>query len=315
MSGDSGQKFHLPSGRVSVDPHLDLKVADIVTFLALSRHASVTAAARELRVTPSQVSKAIARLQEKLGTRLVDRRGRGVAITEEGRGLVSRFESVVETTRTLYEGAHTRSNTVVTVAGPSYLCAAGLPHIVDALPEDVRVRGFEASPSFIRGYADDNLFQVALSLGNDRMPQGWVSMRVAQVRRALFASPILAKELGKQPSIATLRAIPFVSPVYQSGAELLPADDGCPLPRSERTLGHEAATIGVALQIAVASRQLVFGPVVAAQSLLRSRELVEISVPGWRSVDELYVHVNADRLLARIHRAIVAALRAMDDAS
>jgi DNA-binding transcriptional LysR family regulator len=294
---------------------LDVKVADIVTFLALSRHASVTAAARELKVTPSQVSKAIARLQDELGAHLVDRRGRGVALTEAARALLPRLESVVETARTLYDGARAKTSAVMTVAGPGYLCAACLPRIVHALTATGRVRGFEASPSFIRGYADENLFQVALSLGEEKMPRSWVSTKVAQLRRALFASPALAKELGKNPTPEALRDVPFVQPVYQSGPDILPADDGCPLPRTERTHGHEASTIGVGLQIAVASKHLIFGPVVAALPLLRSKELVEIPVAGWRSVDQLYVHVNADRVLASDNRAIVASLRALDDAA
>jgi DNA-binding transcriptional LysR family regulator len=294
---------------------LDVKVADIVTFLALSRHASVTAAARELKVTPSQVSKAVARLQSELGARMIDRRGRGVALTEAGRTLLPRLESIVETARTLYDGARARTSTVTTVAGPGYLCAACLPRIVKELPPTARARGFEASPSFIRGYADENLFQVALSLGEERMPRSWVSTRVAEMRRALFASAALAKDLGKHPTPAALRGVPFVQPVYQSGADILPADDGCPLPRADRTVGHEASTIGVGLQIAVASKHLIWGPVVAALPLLRTKELVEIPIAGWRSVDQLYVHVNADRVLASAHRAIVAALRTLDDSA
>jgi hypothetical protein len=69
------------------------------------------------------------------------------------------------------------------------------------------------------------------------------------------------------------------------------------------------------LQIAVASRHLIFGPVVAALPLLKSKELVEIPIAGWRSVDQLHVHVNSDRVLASAHRAIVTALRALDDAT
>jgi DNA-binding transcriptional LysR family regulator len=41
----------------------DLRVGDLMTFLAVRRSGSITAAARELKVTPSQVSKAISRLE------------------------------------------------------------------------------------------------------------------------------------------------------------------------------------------------------------------------------------------------------------
>ena len=57
----------------------ELHVADLTTFLAVRRAGSVSTAARELGVTPSQVSKAIARLEATLRVRLFSRGARGVA--------------------------------------------------------------------------------------------------------------------------------------------------------------------------------------------------------------------------------------------
>ena len=63
--------------------HLDeLRIADVATFLAVARSGSVTMAARQLDVTPSQVSKAVARLEGYLKVRLIERSGRGIILTD-----------------------------------------------------------------------------------------------------------------------------------------------------------------------------------------------------------------------------------------
>ena len=74
-------------------------------------------------------------------------------------------------------------------------------------------------------------------------------------------------------------------------------------------MGHEAATVGVALELAAATRQLAFGPVIAARTLVLAGRLVEIKVQNWRLTESLYFHANADRVLARVQKAVVEALR------
>src|SRR4051812_18564082 len=72
----------------------DLRLADVRTLLAAHRVGSVTAAARELEVTPSQVSKAIVRLERHLGSVLVARSAKGVTLTSEGRRALPELEEI-----------------------------------------------------------------------------------------------------------------------------------------------------------------------------------------------------------------------------
>ena len=289
-------------------PEHELRIADVMTFLAVYRHGSVTGAARDLAVSPSQVSKAVARLERHLKRPLLSRRARGVAPSEDAVKLVPRLEELVEKIRSLSSSDQEQREQKLTLAAPSYLCAAFLPTIVNALP-GVRLRGLEVGAAFMRAYATENLFQVALTIGAEKMPSSWVSTRAGNVRRALFASPELARQLGHTTTVAKLVSIPWVLPVYNSGGQFLPGDDGCPIPREERIIGHEAATIGVALELAAATNQLAFGPTLAARTLVMAGRLVEVRVAGWRLVDNLYFHANADRVLARVQKAVVGALR------
>lgn len=286
----------------------ELRIADVVTFLTVSRLKSVTGAARDLKVTPSQVSKAVSRLERHVGMQLLVRKARRVSVSEEAGRLVPKLETLLQTARSLTDTAAATGSQRITVAAPSYLSSAFLPVVIGAAP-DTRVRALEVGPAFMRAYATENLFDLAVTIGAEKLPGAWTSVCVGTVRRALFASPALARTLGPKPTLAELSAVRFIMPVYNSGGEFMPGDDGCPIPRSDRAFGHESSTIGVGLELASQSEQLVFGPVIAARHLVAAGKLVEIRVPGWRLTDDLYLHANADRVLARTQRAIAQALR------
>jgi DNA-binding transcriptional LysR family regulator len=286
----------------------ELRIPDVLTYLSVCRHGSVTAAARDLRVTPSQVSKAVARLEKQLRRPLLARKARGIAVSDEGVKLVPRLEELVAKVQSLSEVSDVPPELKLTLAAPSYLCAAFLPAMISALPE-ARFRGLECGTAFMRAYATENVFQVAITVGEEKLPDVWVSTRAGSMRRALFASPALARSLGHNPSQAKLTAIPFVLPVYNSGGQFLPSDDGCPIPRDKRIMGHEAATVSVALEVGAATNQLVFGPVVSALPLLQAGRLVEVKVAGWHLTETLYLHTNGDLVLARVQKALLEALR------
>ena len=286
----------------------NLSLGDVLTFLAVTRHSSLSGAARELDVTPSQVSKAIARLERQLKLTLLSRGGRGIAISDAGQRAIPFLEEVVTKLRELRH-EHKSSSPEVTLAAPSYLSYAFLPLIAQALP-GLRVRGLELPPSLLRAYAGDNFYDVTLTAGPVRLPSSWMSVRVGNIRRALYGTPALAAQLGPSPvNPERLLPVPFISPVFQNNGHFVPIDDGCPLGLGERQVGHEVATIGQALELARVTGQVVFGPALAARPYLDRGELVEISVRGWDCSDPLHVACNMDRVLARVQAAIVEVVR------
>src|SRR5438477_12563087 len=98
----------------------NLRFADVTTFLAVRRHASISGAARELNVTPSQVTKAVARIEAQLNVTLLTRTSRGVALSDDGLRIAPDLEDVVERLRLLPRRKHSPEREL-TVAGPSYL--------------------------------------------------------------------------------------------------------------------------------------------------------------------------------------------------
>ena len=286
----------------------DVRLTDLSAFLVVQRLGSVTGAARQLGSTPSQVSKAVSRLESQLGTVLFLRNSHGVNLTEAGRRILPRLDDLVSRMETLQRGDEPRAPVMV-IAAPSFMNTAFLPTIANACP-DLRVRGLDLPPALVRAYASENFFDATICIGPPRLTDAWTSLQIGHCRSALFASPRLAKTLGKQPvSPEALRELPFVSPVYNVNGQSIPVDDACPLPRGMRRDGHEVQTIGLALDLAQHTDQLVFGPAFAASEHVRRRLLVEVEVRTWSVVAQVYFACNVDRVLARMQTAIVQALK------
>ncbi|MDB4933921.1 MAG: Transcriptional regulator, LysR family [Labilithrix sp.] len=287
----------------------DLRVADLLTFLAVVRSSSLTAAARERRVTPSQVSKAITRVETHFARKLVERGSRGVVLSEAGRLLAPALEAIVgqlESAR-----AASPDGAEITLGAPSYLQTSLLPVLGTAAP-NVRVRAFELPPSLLRANAQDDGFDILLLPGGgEHLPASWVSEQVGEIRRGLFASPALRQRLGKGPvPLDTLAEVPFIIPIFRQQGRVVPVDDDFPLPRTQRKIGHQVQTFLVGLEVAAQTEQLAFGPAIAAQRHVATGALVEIPIDGYSVTDPLTFACNVDRVSARLRTAFGNALRA-----
>ncbi|WBO22149.1 LysR family transcriptional regulator [Sphingomonas abietis] len=74
---------------------MDNRIGEMETFLAVARGGSFAAAAKALRLTPSAVSRSIARLEARLGTVLIRRTTRALALTAEGEAYRDRVAGVL----------------------------------------------------------------------------------------------------------------------------------------------------------------------------------------------------------------------------
>ncbi|MET0307380.1 MAG: LysR family transcriptional regulator [Sphingomonas sp.] len=74
---------------------MDNRYGDIETFLTTARSGSFATAAKALRLTPSAVSRSIARLEARLGTVLLRRTTRSLALTPEGETYRDRMSALL----------------------------------------------------------------------------------------------------------------------------------------------------------------------------------------------------------------------------
>src|SRR5262249_34508063 len=151
-----------------------------------------------------------------------------------------------------------------------------------------RVRSLELPPGVASAWASGHSFDVALTTGNERWPSTWVRARVGPVRKALFSTAETAQRLGPPPiDPARLVDEPFILPVYGHQGQVVVGDDGCPVPHDRRRIGHETQTLALALELASATGQLLFSPVLSALPYVQRGLLVELPVSGWDVTDSL----------------------------
>ena len=99
-----------------------LELSDLRLFVAATRHASLHAAAAELHLTPSALSKAIKRLEASLHATLFDRQGRVLVLNADGERLRMRALALLqlaEQTQAEFQGANFRVR--CRLAGPALL--------------------------------------------------------------------------------------------------------------------------------------------------------------------------------------------------
>lgn len=83
---------------------MDNRFGDIETFLAVANGGSLASAAKALRLTPSAVSRSIARLEQRLGVTLIRRTTRSLALTAEGQSYCDRMTVLLADIETVEAG-------------------------------------------------------------------------------------------------------------------------------------------------------------------------------------------------------------------
>jgi LysR family transcriptional regulator, regulator for bpeEF and oprC len=72
------------------------KLKSLIIFLRSAQHQSFSEAARQLSMSPSAVSRAVARLEEDLGIRLLQRTTRSLTLTEDGTKYFERCQQILD---------------------------------------------------------------------------------------------------------------------------------------------------------------------------------------------------------------------------
>jgi len=75
---------------------VEVQIEALAVLREVARHGSITGAADALRYTQSAVSRQVAALEADVGVRLFDRLPRGVALTDEGRCLLTHAEAILD---------------------------------------------------------------------------------------------------------------------------------------------------------------------------------------------------------------------------
>ncbi len=176
---------------------------DIRYFVALARHGTLSATARDLRVNHATVARRIASLERLVGRALFDRRARGYRLTAEGKSLLIDAKAMDEAALSVLR----RSDRGTELSGLVRLAAGRVlaeRFLIDRLRGfhqrypaiDLEVIGGSRVVSLAKREAD-----VALRYGSPR-DSDLVARRVATITFGLYASPAYRDKLkaGEAPT-------------------------------------------------------------------------------------------------------------------
>jgi DNA-binding transcriptional LysR family regulator len=185
-----------------------LDLNDLRVFERVGSLRSFSAAARALSQPRSTVSRSVARLEAELGTRLIQRTTRDVALTPSGESLMARCAAALGQLgeALAYVGSH-----AMEPRGPLRV-SAGIGFGINVLAEQL--------PEFLRRYPDVDvlldLTSKAADLINDRIDvairlgplpnSSLVAVKLGDMTRVLCAAPAYLERRGTSQTVAELAA-------------------------------------------------------------------------------------------------------------
>ncbi len=284
-----------------------LPLRAIAVFHAAARAGSLTRAAQELGVTPSAVSQQVSALEVQLGTALLTRQGRRIALTEAGERylemIAPHVERIEEATR--YVRGSLSSGSLILRVTPTLATRwllPRLPRFLDAHPEiELRVDATNEPTDFAREGVD-----LEIRHGEGNWP-GLLVEAVAEERFLPVCAPALAapgslraEELGRHRLIHSVK-----SQVQWAGWF---AEAGTTMPQARRVLFDRSH---MAIDAAIAGMGIALESTLMMGDALRDGRLAcPVAAPPAIRRRTQWLVCPADRLRRRRVRAFVDWMRA-----
>jgi len=183
-------------------------ISDLEIFARVARTGNMSAAGREMGLSPAVVSKRVSLLEDRLGARLFQRTTRHLALTETGEGYYRRVIDILS----LLEEAHdfvSRRNThprgLLKVTAPTTFTRFHIAPYVSAFQErypDIDL-DFHLSDNFVDLVREG--FDVAIRIG-ELQDSSLVARKLAPDTRVICASPAYLKRFGTPRTVDELES-------------------------------------------------------------------------------------------------------------
>ncbi len=204
---------------------------DLKAFVIVARLGSFARASVELCLAQSALSKRVQRLEHRVGALLLERRARGVVLTESGKAFLARanglVDEITDLERNLSSVVQTPSGEV-RVSMPQRTCGLLAPPLIErcrqVLPL-VQLQIHEGTPasvhsSLLRGETD-----IALMYSPELGAEYWVKPFLVEPLYLLVPSPAMAAQRDLQIpelcGIADLARLPLVLPKKPNSVRVL----------------------------------------------------------------------------------------------
>ena len=166
------------------------RIEAIRAFVAVADARSFAGAARRLKISPAQMSKLVAKLEDRLGVRLINRTTRDLSLTDAGRAYLERSRDLIEEFDALDASVREAAGPagVLKIAAPTSFGAVGLGPALLEFAATYPQLGLEVSYSDRTVNLVDEGFDVAVRIGN-LTDSSLVARKIAAVRVVTCASP------------------------------------------------------------------------------------------------------------------------------
>lgn len=291
--------------------HVTLR--DLEVFREACTRGSLRAAGRVFRLEAPHVSKILARLEARVGVKVLERSAKGVAPTLAGQELlevVRRLEDSLSGRTTTPGTRGSEKRGILSCGAVSFLSvhvwSRAAARLDPAFPYRLRITELGSGSLMelgLRGQVD-----LALHTSTLTWTKSWVSKAVGELRWGLYGRTL--HPLTGTTTSARVREFPFVIPVYLGGDGIQLGEDYCPLNVSHRRHGTEVSTAAIGMQIAASTDELIFAPHLVAKPMIDSGRLLEILVTDWKPVRErLWLSAHRDRVPQKVLGRLVELTR------
>ena len=174
-------------------------ITDIVAFVASARAGGFAAAAKRLGRSRSAVAKAVARLEQRLGTRLMNRSTRQIALTDDGRRYFERCATLIEELEAAeadiaQRGEHHPRGVLRLAAPGAYGKDLVLPVVAEFIARNPDVQ-VELSLSDRSYNLAEGGYDLAIRIGlPDQLPPDLVARVIDRIPHGFYGAPVYLKD-------------------------------------------------------------------------------------------------------------------------
>lgn len=294
----------------NMDP-LSFTLYEMRILVELEKTRSIRELARRDQVAPSQISKAVKRLEIKGDSRLLERSVHGVTLTDEGRRTAKIFKQILSSASKLMEESENQPSKVLGVGSTSFLINHLLVRITgEEAIKPWRLRFLEINPDQMTVAGLRHAFDMAFHFGKVDWPASWHQEKICEINWSLCCRT--KHPLPESASIKDLLKFPFVLPVYWSQEGMALGNDSCPIPIGKRIRGHETSTAEAALNVVRATDQLAYLPDILIGTYEKLGEVRRIEIKSARTQPKhLYVSARSDAVPDKLFHAMKSAAQVL----
>ncbi|PPD28485.1 MAG: LysR family transcriptional regulator [Hyphomicrobium sp.] len=181
-------------------------ISDLDIFARVARTGNMSAAGREMGLSPAVVSKRVSLLEDRLGARLFQRTTRQLTLTETGEGYFKRVVdilSLVEEAEDFVSRRNTKPRGLLKVTAPTSFSRLHIgPYLAEFLARYPEIElDFHLTDNFVDIIRDG--FDVAIRIG-ELQDSSLVARKLAPDKRIICAAPAYLERYGTPKSLADL---------------------------------------------------------------------------------------------------------------